>query len=195
MFDNVMVAVSDDEGALDALALGKALASPGAALTLVHIEIDRSNGAQGDTALPPPLVSVPAGADDARYPFVVFTAWSAAVGLHALARRGSADVLVIGASRRDGVDRAAGRDPAQAIIENAPCAVAIAPVGYAGRAAALRTIGVGYDGSLAADEALAAARRLAAEQDAELSAATPFAGSPHPPSRHRSAARHGRGPR
>ena len=38
MFDDVIIAVSDDERALDALALGRALASPGAALTLVHVE-------------------------------------------------------------------------------------------------------------------------------------------------------------
>jgi nucleotide-binding universal stress UspA family protein len=178
MFDEVIVAVDDDEAALDALALGRTLASPVAALTLAHVEADVSDGTARagvpgparDTQPPRPLLSLSDGNGGAPLPFVVVTtATSTAAGLHDLAGRRAADLLVIGASRRVALVRALGRDPAGAIIEDAPCAVAVAPAGYAGRTPRLETIGVGYDGSLASEQALKAARRLAAERHTKLS--------------------------
>jgi nucleotide-binding universal stress UspA family protein len=179
MFDQVIVGVDDDEAALDALALGKILASPVAALTLAHVEADGSDGAERagvdpgfrlDTQPPGPLLSLSDGDDSAPLPFVVVSASSTAAGLHEFARRRAADLLVIGASRRAALVRELGRDTARGIIEDAPCTLAVAPAGYAGRTARLGTIGVGYDGSLASEHALAAARRLAAERHANLSA-------------------------
>jgi nucleotide-binding universal stress UspA family protein len=178
MFDEVIVAVDNNEAALDALALGTTLASPGAALTLAHVETDRSDGAEQagvssgparDTQPPTPLLSLSAGDAGAPLPFVVVSASTTAEGLHDLARRRAADLLVIGASRRVALARALGRETAGAIIEDAPSAVAVAPAGYAGRTPRLDTIGVGYDGSLASEQALEAARRLAAERHAKLS--------------------------
>ena len=164
MFDDVIIAVSDDERALDALALGRALASPGAALTLVHVE---QGGADRETPQEPPapLVSLSDGPGGAEHPLVVVGASSPAAGLHDVASRGGADLLVIGAPRHRGL----GRAHAEAIIRDAPCAVAVAPRGFAGRRPALQRIGVGYDGSLSSDEALATARRLAAEREATVS--------------------------
>jgi nucleotide-binding universal stress UspA family protein len=177
MFDEVIVAVDDDEAALDALALGKILASPVATLTLAHVEADGSDRADAsgvDTGParhmqpPRPLVSLSDEDGGGQLPFVVVTATSTAAGLHDLAWRRAADVLVIGASRRVAFERALGRDTARTIIEHTPCAVAVAPPGYAGRTPCLETIGVGYDGSLASEQALEAARRLAAERRAKL---------------------------
>jgi nucleotide-binding universal stress UspA family protein len=177
MFDEVIVAVDDDEAALDALALGKILASPVATLTLAHVDADGSNRADeagadpgpAHHAQPPrPLLSLSDEDGGAPLPFVVVTAASTAAGLHDLAWRRAADLVVIGGSRRGGLERALRRDTAGAIIEHAPCAVAVAPLGYAGRTPRLETIGVGYDGSLASEQALEAARRLAAERRAKL---------------------------
>src|SRR5512132_2154198 len=67
MFDEVIVAVDNNEAALDALALGKTLASPVAALTLAHVEADGSEDAERadvdsgparDTQPPTPLLSL-----------------------------------------------------------------------------------------------------------------------------------------
>jgi nucleotide-binding universal stress UspA family protein len=177
MFDDVIVAVDDDEAALDALALGRILASSVATLTLAHVEVGGSDRADGagidlrparDPQPPRPLVSLSDEDGGAPLPFVVVAAASTAAGLHDLAWRRAADLLVIGAPRRVALERALGRDTAGAIIEHAPCAVAVAPPGYAGRTPGLETIGVGYDGSLASEQGLEAARRLAAERRAKL---------------------------
>ena len=48
-----------------------------------------------------------------------------------------------------------------AALNGAPCAVAIAPMGYAATAHQLSSIGVGYDGSRESEHGLAAARELA----------------------------------
>jgi nucleotide-binding universal stress UspA family protein len=178
MFDEVNAAVDDDEAALDALALGKILASPVATLTLAHVQADGSDGAHRagvdpvparDTQQARPLLSLSDGNGGVPLPFVVVSATSTAPGLHDLAWRRAAKLLVIGASRRAALGRALGRDTARAIIENAPCAVAVAPARYAGRTPRLETIGVGNDGSLAGEHALEAGRRLAAERHAKLS--------------------------
>jgi nucleotide-binding universal stress UspA family protein len=170
MFDQVIVALDDGEAGLDALALGETLASERGRLTLVHVEVDGTDqGAAGDAKPRTPLASV-RGSGGAERPLVVLGATSLAPALHEFASRNGADLLVIGASGRDFVDRALGRDPAERIIEDAPCAVAVAPAGYAGRARPLRTVGVGYDGSLGSEAALATARQLAEERHTNLSA-------------------------
>jgi nucleotide-binding universal stress UspA family protein len=97
-------------------------------------------------------------------------AHSAAKGLHEFAEGLDAELLVIGACRRDDYERTFVGDDTRAILENAPCPVAIAPLAYASRASALRKIGAAYDGSPESEGALALARKLAREHSAELSA-------------------------
>jgi nucleotide-binding universal stress UspA family protein len=162
MFDEVIVGVSDDDAALDAFALAKTLVSTGGALTLVRVE--RGDDTARDGA-PQEALAAFDGA-----PLVVVTAPSAAAGLRDVVLHRRADLLVVGASGRDRVHRLLGRDTTAALVGDPPCTVAVAPQGYAGGARALRVIGLGYDGSVASAEALAAARILAAEHDAKLSA-------------------------
>jgi nucleotide-binding universal stress UspA family protein len=161
MFDNVMVGLSDDDAALDAFALARTLVSADGELTLVRVEA-------GDA----PREGPPAEALAALggVPLVVVTERSAAAGLHDVALRRGADLLVVGASRRDRVHRVLGRNATASLLEDPPCAVAVAPRGYAGGARAVRLVGIGYDGSVASEEALTAARSLAAERHARLSA-------------------------
>src|SRR5690348_14816228 len=99
MFDNVIVAIDDDEGGLDALALGEALASGRAALTLAHVEAGQARHAARDAAPQGPLTSVRAP-DGAERPLVVLGAPSPAPALHDFASGNGADLLVVGASRR-----------------------------------------------------------------------------------------------
>jgi nucleotide-binding universal stress UspA family protein len=53
-------------------------------------------------------------------------------------------------------------------LDGAPCAVAVAPHGYAQRAQALDTVGVGYDDSPESKAALELAKQIAAAHGAEL---------------------------
>jgi nucleotide-binding universal stress UspA family protein len=90
-------------------------------------------------------------------------------GLHEAVRR-HGDLLVIGASRRDDFERTLGGDDTRQVLQDAPSAVAVAPAGYSRSLPSLDTIGVGYDGSAASEEALTLASALARERGAELSA-------------------------
>jgi nucleotide-binding universal stress UspA family protein len=66
---------------------------------------------------------------------------SAAPGLHEAARR-HGDLLAIGASGQDDYGRVLVGDDTREVLKDPPCAVAVAPSGYAMRGPVLRTIGV-----------------------------------------------------
>ncbi len=91
-------------------------------------------------------------------------------GLHDLARARNADLLVIAASRQDEIYRDLVADDARELLEDAPCAVAVAPVGYVDRRYPMRRIGVAYNRSPESARALDVARNLADKYHAELSA-------------------------
>ena len=77
----------------------------------------------------------------------VVAAPSAAHGLHELAERTPADLIVVGSSHRGALGRILAGSVAERLLHGSPCAVAVAPAGYApGRD--LATIGVAYDGVL-----------------------------------------------
>jgi nucleotide-binding universal stress UspA family protein len=82
------------------------------------------------------------------------TASSAAAGLHEAAVEEDAQVVVLGSSRRSGLDRVFPGATAARLLSGCPVAVAVAPVGYADRASEGGMVGCGYDGSSAAHEAL-----------------------------------------
>ena len=178
MFHNVMIGVDGQPGSRDAIALGTALAADGATLTLAHVHA-------GETM---PMRSSPPGipAPERRRAFgilddaqaeggveaerAIIGAPSVGQGLHELAEHRQADLLVMGSCRRGLIGRVFVTDDTQAALNGAPCAVAVAPAGYAGRAGQMREIGVGYDASPESGHALAVARELAAESGARLSA-------------------------
>jgi nucleotide-binding universal stress UspA family protein len=89
--------------------------------------------------------------------------------LHAAARHEQADLIVIGTS---GADHHLRGDDAVATLHGAPCAVLVAPHGYAEHPHELRLIGVGYDGSRESQHALDLACRLAERADAYVRATT-----------------------
>jgi nucleotide-binding universal stress UspA family protein len=65
---------------------------------------------------------------------------SAADGLHAFARHHGHDLIVVGASRAGDLDRLLIGDDTRDVLRNPPCAVAVAPLWYAGWAAPLRDV-------------------------------------------------------
>ena len=94
-----------------------------------------------------------------------FPSISPARGLHELAEEIGADLLVAGSSRHSALGQVLAGNVGRNLLHGAPCAVAIAPKGYAGREAeGLRRIVVGLDGS--------AESRLALEDAVELARAT-----------------------
>lgn len=104
-------------------------------------------------------------------------------GLAQLARSEGADLIVLGSTHRGSIGRVLPGATVDRLLGEAPCAVAIAPSGF-GRPAdgslgwrplsgdvedvGMRVIGVGFDGSAAAHEALDLAAELAVDNGAAL---------------------------
>lgn len=87
---------------------------------------------------------------------------SPAAGLHGLALERRADAIVVGASHRGPAGRVVPGSATEQTLHGAPCAVLVAPPGYAEQPSRLlRRIGVAYDGASEARSALALARQLA----------------------------------
>ncbi|HEU0023488.1 MAG TPA: universal stress protein [Thermoleophilaceae bacterium] len=86
---------------------------------------------------------------------------SPAQGLFELAESDQADLLVVGSSHRGGLGAVLAGGVGRALLQGAPCAVAVAPRGYRdGDVDRLRVIGVGYDGTAESETALEGAIRL-----------------------------------
>jgi nucleotide-binding universal stress UspA family protein len=178
MFDYIIIGVAGPQAGRDALGLARQLASPHAQLTLACVEVvpprpwPRSGAVTEAAHASRALERVASLRDESKVDaqVVCVEATSVATGLHEFAARHEGDLLVIGASRRDEHERIFVGNDTRAVLENSPCAVAVAPVGYATRPPLLRRIGAAYDGSRESEQALAVARRLTRERGAELSA-------------------------
>lgn len=176
MFDNVIVGVADPEAGRDAIALATQLSARRARLTLAEVNVlltpDPAPGAVSLAAeRGRAMRRLTSLRDESSVDAQVLCveARSVAKGLHELALGRHADLLVIGASRRDEYERTLVGDDTTAVLDSAPCPVAVAPMGYATRPP-LRKIAAAYDGSPQSERALAVARELALERGAELSA-------------------------
>jgi nucleotide-binding universal stress UspA family protein len=94
---------------------------------------------------------------------------SSAHGLHALAEREEAGLIVVGSTHTGRIGRVLPGSTAERLLHGAPCPVAVAPKGYADRPAREpQAIGCGYDGSEASQQALKVARRLAEATGVQL---------------------------
>jgi nucleotide-binding universal stress UspA family protein len=93
--------------------------------------------------------------------------------LHEVAEDERADVIVLGSTHRHGLGRVAPGSVAERLLHGAPCAVMVAPSGWASHEAfELRRIGVGFDGRSEASHARDVAEALARELGAELTTIT-----------------------
>jgi nucleotide-binding universal stress UspA family protein len=177
MFNVVVIGVRDVESGRDAIALAREMTSPDRALTLVHVDLITAkpapdSGSAADAARRRHALEWLADlagefAPDADVACV--EAHSVRRGLHDFAFDRRADLLVVSASRRDELGRDFIGDDAREVLTDPPCAVALAPAGYAERIAGITKVGVADDGSVGSKEALALGRRLALECQAELS--------------------------
>ena len=91
-------------------------------------------------------------------------------GLHEVAEQERADLLVVGSTRHALLGRVLMGDDCRAALNGAPCALGIAPLGYALAPHSMRRLGVGYDGSPESEAALTAARELASAHAAAIKA-------------------------
>jgi nucleotide-binding universal stress UspA family protein len=178
MFKNVLVGVDGRLGGRDAMALAGRLAEQGATVTLAHVytgtftfmaavdpgvaEEDRREALQ--------MLEGERERAGIEASLAAVQALTTGQGLHELAEEREADLLVLGTSHRGIFGRTVLGNDTRAAINGAPCAIAVAPAGYAGQSGPFATIGVGYDGSTESIAALEAARELAAPTGAKIRA-------------------------
>ncbi|HEX6115663.1 MAG TPA: universal stress protein [Solirubrobacterales bacterium] len=143
----IVVGVDHRPASEDALALGRLLAAATGA-RVVPATVSPSSGSEDD---PPPVA-------DARR----VESSSPAKGLHELAEAERAGIVVLGSTDRGTAGRIYPGSVAERLLSGAPCAIAVAPRGYARRETdRLRVIEVGFDGSPESRHALGIARELA----------------------------------
>lgn len=178
MFENVIVGVDGREGGRDAIALAKILRGEGGTVTLAYVyprearawrgSIESYDLAERERATE--LLHRAQEEAEVQAQFRVPGTMSVGRGLHELAEEIGADLLVIGSNRRGLLGRVFVGDDTHAALNGASSAVAIAPAGYSRETAAIRRVGVGYDGSPESEHAVGVARKLAAARGAKLSA-------------------------
>jgi nucleotide-binding universal stress UspA family protein len=178
MFENVIVGVKDIQAGRDAVRLAQALAARESSLTLAHVHVvapkpAADSGSVGSAAKRREAVGLLAALRDESQ-LDADVAWGEArgvrQGLHEMARTRNADLLVIGSSHEDVIYRDLVDDAVYDLLDDPPCAVGVAPLGYCDHRAPWRTIGVAYRGAGDSDQALAVARELADDSHARLSA-------------------------
>jgi nucleotide-binding universal stress UspA family protein len=177
-FRTIIVGLDEHQGGRDATALARNLLSADGSLTLARVgvsdylikerlsptvEFGESSHRRGPRA----QERHDRGGDDELWEI---ESPSVGRGLHELACANRADLLVLGSCRRGLVGRVMIDDATTDAVNGAPCAVAIAPFGYAEQPAAINEIGIAYNGSPESKDALAIARALAVEHRATLSA-------------------------
>lgn len=174
MFGKALVGVDGRPTGRDAIALALRLLEPGGELTLAHVHAREPIPAPDDGSArrgrSQSLLERERALSGAAARIESCSASSVAKGLHALASRTGAELIVVGSCSRGLVGRVFAGDDARATLVGAPCAVATAPRGYAEHPSDIVAVGVGYDGSSESEAALAAGRALAAAHGARLRA-------------------------
>lgn len=166
MFDNVIVGIDGLSGGRDALALARELAGDGGEIALAHVYPVQA----GERERSRELLEAERSESGLDAKLCAVASLHVGRGLHELAERIGADLIVVGSSRRGLVGRVVQGDDTRAALNAAPCAVAVAPSAYAERPSILAEIGVGYNGSPESQHALSVARELAADHGARVSA-------------------------
>jgi len=178
MFKNVLVGVDGRPNGRDAIAFAGRLSDPDGKLTLAHVY---SGELRPSSAIAPGLVAEERKASqelleqellaaDVTAELISIASLSPGRGLHQQAEGQEADLLVVGSCSRGPFGRAMLGDDTRGALNGAPCAVAIAGLGYAQHPSPIAKIGVAYNGSEESQAALAVAHRLAAQTEAKVHA-------------------------
>ena len=172
----IVVGIEETERSRDALSLGAAIAKTLGARLLVVAAIEYVplpiEAEDYDRARAEHFARIFEGVDEflEDVPHQLYELDLDVVGsLEEFAARESADLIVIGSTHRGVLSRAVSGTIADRLLEETQCPLLVAPHGYAGREhAGFGTIGVGYDGSDGAVEALGVAEGLAKALGCEL---------------------------
>jgi nucleotide-binding universal stress UspA family protein len=170
MFKKVLVGVDGTMNARDAIALAPKLLDSDGQLTLVHVHGGALHLGRADTAgrledgRDPSLALLEAEREraGAEAGLVSVVAASPGRGLHQQAEEQDADLLVVGSCRHGSLGRVMLGDDTRAALNGAPCAVAVAALGYSEHPDPIAKVGVAYNASAESESALATARTLAA---------------------------------
>lgn len=180
MPSQIIAGVDGADGGRDAVALATTLAdaSAGAELTVAVVYLAGPIGGRGlpegyDALLreqaDKQLESARAACGSReRTSFVVVRGTSPTDGLHRLAEERHADCIVVGSSHLGRLGRMVAGSVTEQTLHGAPCAVAVAPAGYAAEPRSIATIGVAYDTSQQSRHALGIAADLARKHGAAL---------------------------
>ena len=175
----IIVGVDESPGSADAIALASSLAGmTGATLMLVNVfpydmhpsravNASYENFMREDSnAL---LERLRAAHSDETAQVQAIADPSPPRALHELAEREGAGLIVVGSTHTGHAGRVMPGSTAERLLHGSPCPVAVAPKDYAHHAVGQpEIIGCGYDGTPAADGALAIAQRLAGASGARL---------------------------
>jgi nucleotide-binding universal stress UspA family protein len=181
IFERIVVGVDGGDGGRDALALAGLLQRAGGGeLIAVHVHayghhVDLAHAEAVESAIVNAhldRVEREVARAGLRAQPVAITENSPGRALHTVAERYDAQLIVVGACHLSGADRMLVGDDAAGTLHGSPCAVAVAPAGFARGDHGLRMIGVGVDDSPEARAALALARSLARRAGAPLRATT-----------------------
>jgi nucleotide-binding universal stress UspA family protein len=96
------------------------------------------------------------------------SASSPAAGLHSLAEREGAALIVVGSSYRSRIGRIVVGGTGESLLSGASAPVAVAPAGYAAADRGIRVVGCAFDGSQESHRALAWAAQVARTASARL---------------------------
>ncbi len=159
MSDLIVIGYDGTAEGADALALGRVLAADGrrrllaaCVAPLPHLTRD---GPELRRRLVGEAEATLGAIGDGKLATRAVVSGSPAKGLFELAESDEADILVVGSSHHGGLGAVLAGRVGMALLQGAPCAVAVAPRGYRHTDAdRLRVIGVGYDGSPQAEVAL-----------------------------------------
>ena len=168
LFRKILIGYDQSEQAEDALALGRLLGdATGAKLVVAGVfrfdplfaQAPWFEEAETDCARSVAQAAESLGAEPETIPST-----SPARGLHDLAEDIDAGLIVVGSSHRGRFGRALAGSVGLSLLHGAPCAVAIAPRGYATQPVrSVSTVVVGFDGSAESGLALLEAEQLARE--------------------------------
>jgi nucleotide-binding universal stress UspA family protein len=178
MFKNVLVGVDGRPNGRDAIALASHLVDPDGKLTLAHVH---NGDLRPSHAISPGLVreereasrtllEQERAAANVTAELVSVVAMSPGRGLHEQAEEQGCDLLVVGSCSHGAFGRAMLGDDTRGALNGAPCAVAIAPLGYAEHPTPIAKIGVAYNASPESAAALTMAHSLAVANGASVHA-------------------------
>jgi nucleotide-binding universal stress UspA family protein len=178
MFKNVLVGVDGRPNGRDAIALASRLTDPDGKLTLAHVhsgELRPSHAitpglVREERQAPEKLLERERATADVSAELISIVSMSPGRGLHLQAEEQNADLLVVGSCSHGAVGRVMLGDDTRAALNGAPCAVAIASLGYAEHPAPIAKVGVAYNESPESKAGLAVARELAAPTRASVHA-------------------------